>query len=105
MATIRVQDGTMIEFMGDQVLSAVFDSDLHGNLKPCPFCGERTGLEVCNTHTPSFWVECGSCGAEKEGVYENVDYSLISFDAKCDLYIRAMKTAVSEWNRRESPNE
>jgi len=32
-------------------------------LKPCPFCG-GTNLEMVNTHTAAYWVQCETCGAE-----------------------------------------
>lgn len=38
------------------------------DLKPCPFCGSRD-LELSNTHTPCFWVECSNCEAQVSGDY------------------------------------
>lgn len=32
-------------------------------MRPCPFCGHRSA-ELHNTHTPSYWIECGSCGCQ-----------------------------------------
>ena len=32
-------------------------------MKPCPFCGHRD-VELANTHTPYYWMECRSCGCE-----------------------------------------
>lgn len=38
------------------------DGSLHHLLKNCPFCGERDDLEICNTHTRHYWVDCNNCG-------------------------------------------
>jgi hypothetical protein len=37
-------------------------------LLPCPFCGSRE-LEMFNTHTPSFSVECLGCGGSACGAH------------------------------------
>lgn len=29
----------------------------------CPFCGS-IDIRAVNTHTPSYWTECGNCGAQ-----------------------------------------
>ena len=31
-------------------------------LKPCPFCAHKS-VELHNTHTSSYWMECACCGA------------------------------------------
>jgi hypothetical protein len=36
--------------------------DAQKKMKPCPFCAHKDA-RLENTHTPSYWVECGSCGA------------------------------------------
>jgi transcription elongation factor Elf1 len=59
----------------------------YANLLPCPFCGSEN-LEVCNTHTPSFWIECGDCEASARG-----DFFPRSFAA-------AIQSASNVWNRR-----
>ena len=42
------------------------------DVKPCPFCGAgRESLELCNTHTPSYWIAC-QCTAEVHGVAYSV---------------------------------
>ncbi|NTG00048.1 hypothetical protein G6L30_07930 [Agrobacterium rhizogenes] len=33
---------------------------------PCPFCGSEN-VDLANTHTPAFWVECEDCGAQVDG--------------------------------------
>lgn len=103
MTTTILSNGTHIEHMGLNVFHAIYDPLLHGELKPCPFCG-GTELEVINTHTPSYWVEC-SCGAQKDGDYEepkipDATEEFDAFDLMCGYYVRAMKSAVTEWNRR-----
>ena len=59
------------------------------NLLPCPFCGS-VRLEACNTHTPSFWVECLDCDGQAHGEH------------RPKSYIAALKSAVVAWNRRDS---
>ncbi len=45
------------------VISLRAQPDTLRSLKPCPFCGDKTA-ELANTHSPSYWIECGTCGAE-----------------------------------------
>jgi hypothetical protein len=33
------------------------------DLKGCPFCGKHQ-VELQNTHTPHYWMECQYCGCE-----------------------------------------
>lgn len=94
-----IRHGTKIEHMGDHVISATYDPAKHGKLKKCPFCGSAD-LEVNNTHTPSFWVECLNCSAEVHGDYDSANDKPSSFLERCDLYIRALVSAVTCWNRR-----
>ena len=56
-------------------------------LLPCPFCGSDN-LEVCNTHTPSFWVNCFDCEGQAHGKYREGQFKA------------AMLNAVDAWNRR-----
>lgn len=63
------------------------------NLKPCPFCGS-TKLEVCNTWTASYWVECLGCSAQVHG--------RISFGERGTkaLHVKAKASAIEAWNTR-----
>lgn len=45
------------------VISLRAQPDLKASLKACPFCGEKDA-DLHNTHTASYWIECGTCGAE-----------------------------------------
>lgn len=55
-------------------------------LLPCPFCGAED-LELVNTHTPSYWVECETCRAEAHG-------------DSLQTHTAAIRSAVDAWNRR-----
>lgn len=67
-------------------------------LKPCPFCGSHE-LEICNTHSPLYWVECGMCGAECPG--ESVEEASCATELEAlDAHNRALLSAVENWNRR-----
>jgi hypothetical protein len=74
--------------------SYTFEYNIHGKknrsatveLEPCAHCGSEE-LEVWNTHTPSFAVEC-ECGAEMHG-----DYFAKSFR-------KAITSVVKKWNQR-----
>ena len=82
-------------------------------LLPCPFCGSDD-LELCNTHTPSFWVECHGCEAQVHGEYfegprrkTKFGYAEAPrgpFEANFanlhSEYRKAAKSAIAAWNRR-----
>lgn len=67
-------------------------------LKPCPFCGEMSEVEVTQMgggedHV-DFKVVCGKCGTEKTirlTIRKDCDFALVEW---------AMIQAVSSWNRR-----
>lgn len=85
-------------------------------LLPCPFCG-GTEVELKNTHTASFWVECSSCGCEISGEHfdgprrdDRFSYSEQpqgKFEAKLEElhpeYKRAALSAIARWNSRAAP--
>lgn len=71
-------------------------------LLPCPFCGSDD-LEICNTHTPSYWVECHKCGAEAHGEsfkYTTKQHNDFHSKPLPPPYVKAMKSAIAAWNRR-----
>ncbi|MBC8719260.1 Lar family restriction alleviation protein [Ochrobactrum sp. Marseille-Q0166] len=82
-------------------------------LKPCPFCG-GTNVDVSNTWTPSFWVECDDCSAQVHGESfqgperkDRFSYSkspINSFEATFEQlhpeYQSAAKSAIDAWNTR-----
>ena len=41
----------------------VVDADAADVFNPCPFCGGRD-IELANTHTAHYWVECKGCEAQ-----------------------------------------
>lgn len=72
---------------------------------PCPFCGNQTinadkhvedgGIELKNTHTASYWVECGNCTAEISGS---------NFDGHNErTHKAAALSALAAWNDRVTP--
>lgn len=99
MTKTTLSDGTVIKHRGAAVFSAVYDSKLHGDLLPCPFCGGKD-LEVTNTSTPSYWVECHEC----EGRAHGASYVELETDGTVEstgkAYVEAMKSAIAAWNRR-----
>lgn len=81
-------------------------------LAPCPFCGcdypdtpegdngaGDAGLEVCNTHTPSFWIRCNACGAEQHG--DEHPYPTPDEAETPEAFVRARAAAVAAWNNRD----
>ena len=65
-------------------------------LTPCPFCGCAV-LELSNTHTASYWIECTNCGAQVTG-------EPFYGDDKALNHLLAKRSAVKAWNRREGPD-
>jgi hypothetical protein len=63
------------------------EKESSAELRECPFCGSEN-LEVCNTHTPSFWVACLDCGSQAHGQHYPGNYQ------------RALESAVTAWNLR-----
>lgn len=79
-------------------------------LAPCPFCGSEE-LELCNTHSPSFWVEC-ECGVEVHGeafaTRTSQSYSAepegpneADYAGLRPIFRKAADSAIAAWNRRQ----
>lgn len=84
--------------------SGSFDDDgnHHGQtLLPCPFCGKDDALEICNTHTPVFWIAC-ECGSEMHGEYVDGAGNVPNHEQAYANYRQALVSAVSTWNTRHS---
>jgi hypothetical protein len=64
---------------------------------PCPFCASIT-IELRNTHTASYWMECGDCGAQVHG--EARGENLQSHKIPVRLHEDAAATALRAWNTR-----
>jgi Lar family restriction alleviation protein len=64
---------------------------------PCPFCGSND-LELCNTHSASYWVECHGCGAEANGRAYGTDTRSEKLTLK--QHRQAKRSALAAWNRR-----
>lgn len=61
---------------------------------PCPFCGS-TDIELCNTHAPSYWLECQGCGAQAHGE----GFGDKGQNTKA-AHVKAAKSALAAWNKR-----
>lgn len=91
----------------------------HGDhVLPCPFCGSRA-VELNNTHNASYWVECATCGAEHHGgksvEVDDLKATLQRAPARgrsqaalarankalLAAHMRAAKSALNAWNRRD----
>ncbi|EAB4417352.1 hypothetical protein D7B12_18140 [Salmonella enterica] len=92
-----------IEIYGDagDYSGSYEDDGSHFNqrLKPCPFCGKDTELEICNTHTPIFWVKC-ECGCEMSGPYVEGAGRMPTERAALEGFKIALLAAVAQWNSR-----
>lgn len=75
-----------------------FELEPTDDVKPCPFCGSRD-LELQNTHTPSYRIECQSCPATISGEYGP---DLVGGRYGSERQHRASaESAVAAWNRRD----
>jgi hypothetical protein len=76
---------------------AVTYKDLN-RLHSCPHCGLTNTLEICNTHTASYWVEC-ECGAKYHAAAVEVPRRA-SRETVIECHRIALDRAISGWNRR-----
>jgi Lar family restriction alleviation protein len=65
-------------------------------VKPCPFCGS-TDLELCNTWTASYWIECLWCGAQMHGESFNEGWDHLQLRMR---HVKAKESAIKRWNSR-----
>ncbi|HFQ7030049.1 TPA: hypothetical protein ACHSMM_004490 [Yersinia enterocolitica] len=70
-------------------------------LIPCPWCPDSE-LAVCNTHTPVYWVECLTCGAERSGDYIEGAETAATADEALAMHREAFLSAVNGWNTRNA---
>ncbi len=70
------------------------------HLNPCPFCGS-TNVEICNTHTPIYWVECGDCGAQGGPGNYRARREARTGPALRAQHGRAFESARVAWNTRK----
>lgn len=66
-------------------------------VEPCPFCGS-TDIELANTWTPSYWIECNGCGAEMHPV--NRKPWGRGDDTKPAKHLASARAALKAWNER-----
>jgi Lar family restriction alleviation protein len=76
------------------VISLHYEPGVDPPLLPCPFCG-GTDMEVENTHTPSYAVECEDCGAAIGTPPGLTDGAKTRANHR-----RAFLAAISAWNTR-----
>lgn len=63
-------------------------------IKPCPFCGSDD-IELCNTHTAAYWMECQECSAQVDGKsYEGAS------GKEEENHLMSAESAVQKWNCR-----
>lgn len=68
-------------------------------LKPCPFCGEQDRLELANTHTASYWIECEACEATARDPKGSGNPYRTKAAAK-KAHHQSMRRTIATWNRR-----
>lgn len=68
-----------------------FKLDARDQVKPCPFCG-GTDVEMANTHTAYYWIECATCGAEHSGA--------ASGGSSVSAHRAAARRTLEAWNTR-----
>lgn len=63
-------------------------------LLPCPFCG-GTELELCNTWTACYWIECQTCEAQVAG-------KAYSDPRRLSSHEKSKASAIAKWNTRSA---
>ena len=71
--------------------------ELTDQREDCPFCGSAD-LELHNTHTAYYCVECNECGAQVSG--KPFGTRLPSNKLTMANHRRAKASALAAWNRR-----
>lgn len=67
-------------------------------LKGCPFCGSEN-VEIGNTHTPAYFVQCVDCNAETHATYTYG--KALKTRKQCQReHQRSFMSAVDAWNTR-----
>ncbi len=69
----------------------------NNKVSPCPFCG-GDNLDLHNTHTACYTVECISCGANVTG--KSFGTNRRSEDLTLRDHRNAKSSALAAWNRR-----
>lgn len=78
-----------------------YEPGIDASLLPCPFCA-GTIINVTNTHSPYYWAECKTCGAEVSGNFE-VSFSgrRIRSEKACRwVHEKSFHSAIKVWNTR-----
>lgn len=65
-------------------------------LEPCPFCASKD-ISLSHTWTPSYWIECGGCGAEMHPPSRGWGKG---DDRKPSKHLASARRALKAWNRR-----
>lgn len=79
--------------------SISLEFDRTDTVLPCPFCG-GSDIELCNTHTASYWLEC-ACGASIHG--RGAGSNMPSDELTMRHHRTAARDALRRWNTRATP--
>lgn len=97
---IKTHNGFRIQGEAGYYSVSFIDDGKHDGhaLRGCPFCG-GTDVEICNTHSPAYWIECLECGAECPGDTDDEASCATELEA-LNTHNRALLSAVERWNTR-----
>ncbi|VVE28629.1 hypothetical protein PPN31114_03534 [Pandoraea pneumonica] len=102
-STMTHEIAGLTTYGGVHHFSASMDDDgTHAGhaLLPCPMCGGND-LELANTHTPSYWIECCDCETQAHGDLPEGGGGTIRTRRAClRLHKAAIESAVAKWNAR-----
>lgn len=91
-----------LEIYGDRKTyfsaSGEYEDGVDEPLKHCPFCGS-VDVTVHNTHTPSYWAECLSCGCKKHCEYTAPGRCKTKLSVERH-HRAAFNSAIKSWNTR-----
>lgn len=75
-----------------------YDPAVHEEVAPCPFCGSEE-VEINNTHTPYYWLECQGCNARMDA--DSFDFGRMTTEREWkDAHTESMRSAIANWNAR-----
>ncbi|RJT37392.1 Lar family restriction alleviation protein [Rahnella woolbedingensis] len=77
----------------------IYEDGIDMPLKPCPFCGSDL-MQVENTGTACYWVECSLCTAQGAVVAAADEEQIVDTVTMKTIHAEVFNEAIRSWNIR-----